>query len=90
MECDYSSHSISEDYFTRGRQDSRLLEQEHNAASVQLEKYMEDIIYAKFLNYSKSDSEVLEDLQPLDYVELEGLSDPGPRDTSFGTVLYKV
>ena len=60
---------------------SRLLEQEHHAASVQLKKYLKGMFYIKFRNYSTIASEVLEDLRLLGYEELGGLSDPGPRDT---------
>ena len=60
---------------------SRLLEQEHHATSVQLRKYSEDIHYAKFMNYSMSTSEVLEDLRLLDCKELGRLSDPEAHGT---------
>lgn len=48
MECDCSSHPINEDYYPRA---SRLLEQEHHAASVQFRKYSEGMLYAEFGNY---------------------------------------
>ena len=78
MEYDCSSHPIHEDFHPRA---SRLLEQEHHAASVQFKRYSEGTFYAKFRNYSTTASEVLGDLRLLGYKELEGLSDLGLRDT---------
>jgi hypothetical protein len=69
---------IYEDFYPRA---SRLLEQEHHAALVQLKKHWEGLFCATFRNYSMMASEVLEDLRLLGYVELGGLSDLGPRDT---------
>ena len=68
----------NEDFHPRA---SRLLEQEHHAASVQIKKYSEGTFYVKFSNYSTTASEVLGDLQLLGCEELGGLSDPGPQDT---------
>jgi hypothetical protein len=55
---------------------SRLLEQEHHAASAQLLKYSEGTFYARFRNYSTTASEVLEDLQLLSYKSARGLVRP--------------
>jgi len=60
---------------------SRLLEQEHPAASVQFEKYLEGMFCVEFRNYSTTATEVLKDLLLLGCEELGGLSDPRPRDT---------
>ena len=78
MECDCSSHPIYEDYHPRA---SRLLKQEHHAASVQFEKYLEGMFCAEFRNYLTTATEVLKDLLLLSCEELVGLSDPRPWDT---------
>ena len=64
MECNCSSHTIYEDFHPRT---SRLLEQEHHVASLQLGEYSEDTIYVKAMNHSLSALGVLEDLQLLGY-----------------------
>jgi len=78
MECDCSSHPIHEDFHSTA---SSLLEQEHHAASVQFEKYLEGMFCAEFRNYSTTATEVLKDLLLLGCEELGGLSVPRPRDT---------
>ena len=68
---------------------SRPLGQEHLIASAQLMKYLKDVIHAMFQELLNG-SEVLEDLQLLDYEELGGLSDPGPQDISCGMVMCEI
>ena len=52
-------------------------------------KYLKDVINAMFQELLNG-SEVLEDLQLLDYEELGGLSDPGPQDISCGMVMCEI
>jgi hypothetical protein len=71
VECDYSSHPIQKKRKNSGH--------EHLIAWMQSEEYSKRNFKTELRKKSKTASEVLEEPAVLNYEELVGLSDPGPR-----------